>query len=735
MSIKVVDPKSLHYLKRERAIRAGDLIRIGDDQGSCLIENPFKFNEADDQPEIIINELNDFLIKIAPMLAFNLMSRRNRYDAKFDIIGSYNHSQTNSNIILASPSRTMPDEITFTGCVGDEILEHIPLVHRNKLTPPNIHIVQYKRDKTGKLAMNYGIAEKQNATLYHADLFNELMFWSKPENLKFIDHFIEPSDADSILKMLADATPHDVSVLGFIEEHINRSRKSAYRSKDDAVKMYKALESRLAEISKIDTRPDKFNVFFKKNLIGRLNQFDTTSWSFIPEPKQLVPFKIKQNNLLPSFFSNLMPEGIGEVKASEYLEFFQEEHSFIGDVCVRGLGSKKPPTSAVINTHLNDHVDSDRQFNGKLRNIGVLHATPAQSIALKEKGFNNVISGFADKVAVKLTVEDGLPIIEPTNDGDEFTHIFKFANEPEVANLEVCEWFGMKMAESIGIPVPAFALVPNKKSSCIKKSKPRDLLDDAFDALEVGTSLNKMLYTNESDEVAEPNYVIERFDIDDKDSSSISISEDFASILGIPPGLKYNPQYDDIVEIIREESTDWERDRHYVLNALTLNMLVNNCDMHAKNMSMLRVYDKDTQELLHNTLTPAYDIVAVDPHILGGRHRVSTKKHALEMSGDAQYSFKNLVKFSEVYLGFTEREARACITDACNKAMTASKSLLDCPPALLKEGNEPSASLESLCHFVEDNYDLYFSEHLTIDKSAIYDTPDEISEDFQISYL
>ena len=45
------------------------------------------------------------------------------------------------------------------------------------------------------------------------------------------------------------------------------------------------------------------------------------------------------------------------------------------------------------------------------------------------------------------------------------------------------------------------------------------------------------------------------------------------------------------------------------------------------------------------------------------------------------------------------------------------------------------ANNSKIIHFVEENYDLYFGRYLNIDKSDIYDIPDEVDIDYQMTYL
>ena len=739
MAIKVVRSSSIHYLKREELLQSGDLIRIGGDQGSVVISNPFKYLKGEQAEDEAIVDLNNFLLNVAPHVAFNLMPRKNRPEAKFEVFGSYNFSNSKPQIVLANSGRRMPEDITFIGSVGEQLKEYIPARLHDAFEAPNIHIVKSLKLGVGTKLTNSTLADKPLPELSRSTLINEIVFWSNPNHFRCVEHFICPDDARLMLGKVEEVVGSGVGLAKFVDQSIIQvgKRKSLLTSAN--VNSYNALHEKLKHIAsqKIDAK--KFNLFLKKDYIGQIQRFNETGWSFTAEKGKLIPFNTKQSALLPAFLANLMPEGTGEVRAVEYEEFFNEENNFMGDLCIRRLGSTNPPTSAEIKTPLSSHIDVDNIYTGLIKNIGVQYADKYQSIALKEKGMHNRISGFADKVSVKLDIENGKAVLQPTDSGDDFTHIFKFPNDVEKENLETCEWFGMHLASKVGLPVPSFALVPNTKSICVdKEENDVDLLDEAFDAIEVSSSLSKILYSNDDEHVLEagkPNYVIERFDVSEPGSNKISIGEDFASIMGVSPNAKYNPFMENVVEHVKKQSTDWDFDRGYLLRILTLNMLINNNDLHIKNITMLRVYDKSTHELLESKLSPAYDIVSVDPNILTGRYRVSPKKHALKVAGSNDYSFENLISFAEDSLDYTADEARTIVANVCKDSMVAASKLLSSPPDLLKVDDKPNKELSSLCHFVEENYDLYFGRYLNIDKSDIYDIPDEVDIDYQMTYL
>ncbi len=83
--------------------------------------------------------------------------------------------------------------------------------------------------------------------------------------------------------------------------------------------------------------------------------------------------------------------------------------------------------------------------------------------------------------------------------------------------------------------------------------------------------------------------------------------EDFCQVQGIPASMKYQneggPSLADCIEIIRTYSDDVVADTRKLIQWMAFNVLVGNCDFHAKNLSFLY---RDGQ----TRLAPIYDLVA-----------------------------------------------------------------------------------------------------------------------------
>lgn len=725
MGVKIVNPSTIHYLKRDKFLESRDLIQLGGPHSHLLIKNPFIGLKSHNEIISTINEYNDLLMRFAPLMAINLFPKRNRAKARFDVFGSINLSGNNPKVILATNSKGLDEDIVFQGVVGDDFNKELPSQYHELIKQPNIYLTKTTRFIYGPQFDTEQLAKAPQIGLYKPSLYRELLFWSKPSNINVVKNFLTAEDAKAISKQIALATGDAFDVNAYIMKNTFQTGRKRVFSSKIFQHSFDELGQLLGEISQDKTFRKKFNVFFKTNLIGQLSQFDAASWSFVPQHGALVPFKNTQNNYLPTFIDNLMPEGAYEVSESDYESFFEEEHSFIGDICIRKLGSSKPPVSAIITTPLEKCTNQDGEFKGMLRKIKVQYGKVHQCEVLKDATRDISTSGFAEKIPVSVHIEDGVPVIQPAITGDTFTHLFKLPNTGHHVNLETCEWFGMTMAKSAGLPAPAFALVPNSEEACISESK-GNFFDDAFDSADAlsnqmyGKTLSGIEEVKKTGEVQKPNYIIERFDIDSTDSGTVSIGEDLSSLLSLRPTQKYFVKFETVAEYIKDNSTHWDEDREYLLRILTSNILVNNSDMHAKNLSMLRRYDKATNALVENRLSPIYDIVALDRRLFTGRFKDAAVKHALSVNGSKEYSYDNLITFAVNTLDYTKDSAKEIVTDVCRKILTASDALYRKPPALLAHEGQPNDELISLVRFVEANYDTYLAADVKLDKEAIY---------------
>ena len=263
------------------------------------------------------------------------------------------------------------------------------------------------------------------------------------------------------------------------------------------------------------------------------------------------------SGLLPSFFSNLLPEGalrkyIAERSGvNEHREF--EMISLLGSdlpgaVVVGGEFAGDAPPLANINQQGHDD----------------------------EEVFSFSLAGVQLKFSAIEKAGGGLTIPARGTGGDWVVKLPSMHYDQVPEN----EYSMMKMAGEIGIAVPEMRLVPTEEIESIP---------DEVRNLKESVAL-----------------VLKRFDR--MDGRRIHM-EDFAQVFGMRPAMKYNPQlkYKDLTRLVA--SACREEDVHDFAKRLMYNTIIGNGDMHLKNWSFLYPDGKTA------TLAPAYDYLCTTVYI------------------------------------------------------------------------------------------------------------------------
>lgn len=177
--------------------------------------------------------------------------------------------------------------------------------------------------------------------------------------------------------------------------------------------------------------------------------------------------------------------------------------------------------------------------------------------------------------------------------------------------------------------------------------------------------------------------------------------EDFAQILGVPPGEKYNHErasYANILNILVHTPGLGVDAAHEMLRRIVVNDLLGNFDGHLKNYGLL-YRDGITPEL-----SPAYDVVAYAAYLLG-------RGHALRFTADApkhaRLSPQVVRLLCNAVPGLQEPQVNALIKDTVRRAhaawpdMIAASTLLDEQKAKLLHHFVTTPAIESLLKRVQ----------------------------------
>lgn len=283
------------------------------------------------------------------------------------------------------------------------------------------------------------------------------------------------------------------------------------------------------------------------------------SLSFIDDLDALVTDVKATRTRLPSFFSNVLPEGY----MRDYLASHAHVHPDREFYLLAALGNDLPGAIKIGSAEpLFSTSSAGKKRPRGIIDDGILHFSLA-GVQLKFSGIKENDSG--------LTI----PV-----DGVGGSWIIKLPF-PSYAGVPENEYAMMELARTVGIDVPETALVPMDRI----KGLPEDVA-------RLGTHA----------------FAIKRFDRDSQ-GKAVHI-EDFAQVFGVYPEKKYRAaNYQNIADLVWRglgSEALVEFIRRFVFN-----VLIGNGDMHLKNWSLIYP-DQRTPKL-----APAYDYVSTLPYIPG----------------------------------------------------------------------------------------------------------------------
>jgi hypothetical protein len=698
-----------HYLKNQLASK--ELISLSSNY-SVLIKNPFL--NTKDNPEDVAFSLNQFLYDNAAFIAASM--GRGREGGTVTVYGSHSLSRTSQKLILTKPTGKTPKVITSLGFIGEQLKSAAPDRVKAFITP--IEVFTMRKKTIGSIKSDHHILNDHDlkASVYFPTPGEHIQFLMSIHEKVDMSKYLSKEDIKALCGGVDLRSPMEIHsyFVDIIKEDLppkfsGQLLKADLR--DDSILKLANLFYKL-RINEFSKRP-QYDIYWKGKVAGNISSPQPNKWYVTEDKGWILPFHISNTGDIPAFFENLLPE-TDVIESNRLAGFLEDERDLMGDISIRKKNSIKPPNTSYLREKLMDNLDNNSVFTGELKNIGILNGDHAQKAELLEETEQVRMSGFASKIPVLLSKLNNKATIQPCLSGESFTHIFKIPNNEKLAKLQLCEWFGMSIARESGVTVPSFGLVINNGSNLSKSTDPIPLNIE---------SLSKQMFNFSSILDTYPNYLIERFDLSHEGDNLLSVGEDFASIMNVVSSTKYDLEMDSIAKILKELSSDWEGDREVLLRHLIVNILVGNNDLHAKNISLLKTYDSETKEMVNCKLSPAYDIVCMEPSLLGLKNLNST--HGMYLHGKRDFGLETLMQFAKSSLEFTEEEANIIIGDACSKALKFASKLGEDIPNVIKTSHPSSVTnIRIMCNFVHQNYSTYFGKNITL--SDILD--DEITK-------
>ena len=261
--------------------------------------------------------------------------------------------------------------------------------------------------------------------------------------------------------------------------------------------------------------------------------------------------EFSQKQCIP-FFSGLLPEEDSRKKIADYLHVSETSTlkllEALGGECA-GLISIFPEENEASRPLIYSLNAENYEALEESRLADFIEKMKARPLMRADEKLRLSLAGAQEKLALaKIDGRWYLPL-----NGAPSTHILKPTRTGSLSSLAQNEYICMKLAKSLGLPVPEV-----------------DLLNIA------GKDV----------------YVVERYDrIKQKDSIQRLHQEDFCQALGIMSTSKYQndggPGIADIFAAIKKNCTVPALETQKFLRYVIFNYLIGNCDSHGKNYSLL----------------------------------------------------------------------------------------------------------------------------------------------------
>jgi serine/threonine-protein kinase HipA len=299
-------------------------------------------------------------------------------------------------------------------------------------------------------------------------------------------------------------------------------------------------------------------------------------WEFNYTKDWVLPlsfFERRRSSRLPPFIEALMPETGKTTGVTAFdIEVLKTGVKYLSNICITPDDHNLQGTPHDLLQGKLANFSVNGIFTGKVSGIDAKQVQENFVEHMKTVWKGTAvprISGIQRKLPMTLDAKGNL---FPARD-TPFTHILKFPGTEDWEAMGGVEWFCLETARRAGLNVTKTALIAN------------------VDGLA-------------------PAVLSERWDIrQGPNDRRLLVSEDFCSVMGLPPDSKFDSNMDDVARKLLLHSTNPDLDSKEFLRHAVANWLVANGDYHLKNMSFLKVAAPTLDHFESVRLAPAYDML------------------------------------------------------------------------------------------------------------------------------
>ncbi len=327
----------------------------------------------------------------------------------------------------------------------------------------------------------------------------------------------------------------------------------------------------------------KFELYFYNWHVGSLTALSNAEFRFQYNQNWMVqlsrelPLSMRngvsfEGPRMPAFFENFLPEGWTEnrivttyrLDPNDTVALLGSTRKYLSNLTLRPLHI--PDDEFCLDTHDTVLADVEPESSRPIVAREVIEDDPETNRFWKELRSRGAVglSGVQPKLPVSLTMELGRPTVRIGDLRTSCTHILKFQS-PHHPSLVENEWATMELARRAGLQVASVRIITFDT-------------DSAF----VGNSL-----------------IVERYDIPmraaleiEPSRVNLALQEDACSLLLLHRNDKYKTSVERIADSLRDADLPVEPDAHgmwRLIEHVAFSWLVGNGDLHAKNVSAVRV--------------------------------------------------------------------------------------------------------------------------------------------------
>lgn len=443
-----------------------------------------------------------------------------------------------------------------------------------------------------------------------------------------------------------------------------------------------------------DDNPTCFDLYWYGEKIGSFSYGGAKDWQAEPGYEDL--FIMDDEGRLPCFLDNINPEGwLKEALDVEMqTEYIARGLRFLSNFVINKQGEN---TNNVIVDSLYQNLEpykrEDGVFTGQYEAHMGLAGEDGHDEAMKDNWADRHmprLSGAEQKLFMTLYP---CGTMQPAQ-RERFTHFAKYPDAAGGEALGLNEFIGMKMSEAAGLNVPEYALIDQGEHP--------------------------------------PVFCVERFDVpheDEIEGAPKILMQDFCTLLQQKSHEKGCGSVEKVFKKMRELSNqynpeDTQDNLHAVFDRVVAAWIMNDGDLHLKNMSVLFDVDPQSNQITGAHFSPVYDPTTDLFSMQGGT------TSALMMAGSTKANrnikaFVNLAKQQKLFLDdngkFDQQAAENHIRDMASKMAATAVDFAQNPPQLEAMNDMLRSDMNILATNVVDRARVLGAQTPEWDSKAVWD--------------